>query len=248
MTKAALRYAPIALLLILWEFAARTGLVSNDVLPSFSSVLVRLWELCASGDMEIHVAASLLRVIAGVGLGIVAGSVLGFALAASAMAQKLINPSLTFLYPLPKSALIPVIIIWLGFGNSAQIAVIFLGCLLPIILGAYNGAKGVENTLIWSARSLGASIAETEWQVVMRVALPDLLAGIRVALALSFVLLISSEMVGAREGLGYLIAFLGDGGDYAGMFALAFVVTALGFAADRGYLALYRYLLRYREA
>ena len=82
----------------------------------------------------------------------------------------------------------------------------------------------------------------------MRVALPDLLAGIRVALALSFVLLISSEMVGAREGLGYLIAFLGDGGDYAGMFALAFVVTALGFAADRGYLALYRYLLRYREA
>ena len=67
MTKVALRYAPIALLLILWEFAARTGLVSNDVLPSFSSVLVRLWELCASGDMEIHVAASLLRVIAGVG-------------------------------------------------------------------------------------------------------------------------------------------------------------------------------------
>ena len=247
MTKVALRYAPIALLLILWEFAARTGLVSDDVLPSFSSVLVRLWELCASGDMEIHVAASLLRVVAGVGLSIVAGSVLGFALAASAMAQKLINPSLTFLYPLPKSALIPVIIIWLGFGNSAQIAVIFLGCLLPIILGAYNGAKGVENTLIWSARSLGASIAETEWQVVMRVALPDLLAGIRVALALSFVLLISSEMVGAREGLGYLIAFLGDGGDYAGMFALAFVVTALGFAADRGYLALYRYLLRYRE-
>jgi ABC-type nitrate/sulfonate/bicarbonate transport system permease component len=248
MTKVALRYAPIALLLILWEFAARTGLVSGDVLPSVSAVLVRLWELCASGNMEIHVAASLLRVVAGVGLGIVAGSVLGFALAASAMAQKLINPSLTFLYPLPKSALIPVIIIWLGFGNSAQIAVIFLGCLLPIILGAYNGAKGVENTLIWSARSLGASIAETEWQVVMRVALPDLLAGIRVALALSFVLLISSEMVGAREGLGYLIAFLGDGGDYAGMFALAFVVTALGFAADRGYLALYRYLLRYREA
>jgi ABC-type nitrate/sulfonate/bicarbonate transport system permease component len=247
-TKVALRYAPIALLLILWEFAARAGLVSEDVLPSVGAVLVRLWELSASGDMEIHVAASLLRVGGGVGLGIIIGSTLGFALAASAMAQKLINPSLTFLYPLPKSALIPVIIIWLGFGNAAQITVIFLGCLLPIILGAYNGARGVENTLIWSARSLGASIAETEWQVVMRVALPDLLAGIRVALALSFVLLISSEMVGAREGLGYLIAFLGDNGDYAGMFALAFVVTALGFAADRGYLALYRHLLRYREA
>jgi ABC-type nitrate/sulfonate/bicarbonate transport system permease component len=82
----------------------------------------------------------------------------------------------------------------------------------------------------------------------MRAALPDLAAGIRVALALSFVLLISAEMVGAREGMGYLIAFLGDNGDYAGMFAVTFVVAAIGFAADRGYLALANHLLRYREA
>jgi ABC-type nitrate/sulfonate/bicarbonate transport system permease component len=247
-TKLAIRYTPIALLLVMWELVSRTGLVSDEVLPAFSTVMERFWQLSRSGDMFAHVGASLLRVVSGLSLGIVSGSVLGFALAASTMAQKLVQPSLTFLYPLPKSALIPVIIIWLGFGHSAQIAVIFLGSLLPIILGAYNGARGVENALIWSARSLGASVAETEFQVVIRAALPDLLAGIRVALALSFVLLISSEMVGAREGMGYLIAFLGDGGDYAGMFAGAFVVTAIGFGADRGYLALYRYLLRYREA
>lgn len=247
MTKLAIRYAPIVLLLAVWELLARTGLVSEDVLPAFTTVLERLWQLCNNGEMLVHVGASLLRVISGLSLGIIVGSALGFALAASVMAQKLVQPSLTFLYPLPKSALIPVIIIWLGFGHSAQIAVIFLGCLLPIILGAYNGARGVENTLVWSARSLGASVAETEWQVVIRAALPELLSGIRVALALSFVLLISSEMVGAREGIGYLISFLGDGGDYAGMFAGTFVVTAIGFAADRGYLALYRYLLRYRE-
>ena len=248
MTKLAVRYTPIVLLLVMWELASRTGLVSEDVLPAFSTVMERFWQLCSSGDMFVHVGASLLRVISGLTLGIIVGSILGFALAASVMAQKLVQPSLTFLYPLPKSALIPVIIIWLGFGHSAQIAVIFLGSLLPIILGAYNGAKGVENTLVWSARSLGASMVETEWQVVMRSALPDLLTGIRVALALSFVLLISSEMVGAREGMGYLIAFLGDGGDYAGMFAGTFIVTTIGFAADRGYLALFHYLLRYREA
>jgi ABC-type nitrate/sulfonate/bicarbonate transport system permease component len=247
-TDVAVRYAPIALLLAAWELAARTGLVSQDVLPAFSSVLIRFWELCADGEMPIHVGASLLRVSAGLGLSIIAGGALGFALAASVVAQKLVQPSLTFLYPLPKSALIPVIIIWLGFGHSAQVAVIFLGCLLPIILGAYNGAKGVESTLVWSARSLGATVVETEWQVIMRAALPDLLAGIRVALALSFVLLVSSEMIGAREGMGYLIAFLGDNGDYAGMFAATFVITAIGFAADRGYLAVYRHLLRYREA
>ncbi len=248
MTKLAVRYTPIVLLLVMWELASRTGLVSEDVLPAFSTVMERFWQLCSSGDMFVHVGASLLRVFSGLTLGIIVGSALGFALAASEMAQKLVQPSLTFLYPLPKSALIPVIIIWLGFGHSAQIAVIFLGSLLPIILGAYNGAKGVENTLVWSARSLGATVVETEWQVVMRSALPDLLTGIRVALALSFVLLISSEMVGSREGMGYLIAFLGDGGDYAGMFAGTFIVTTIGFAADRGYLALFHYLLRYREA
>jgi len=244
----AVRYAPIVMLIALWELSSRTGLVADDVLPAFSTVIERLWQLSASGEMLTHVGASLLRAASGLGLAITIGSGLGFALAASALAQRLIQPSLTFLYPLPKSALIPVIIIWLGFGHAAQVAVIFLGCLLPIILGAYNGARSAENTLIWSARSLGANAVETEWHVIIPAALPDLLAGIRVALALSFVLLISSEMVGAQRGMGFLISFLGDGGDYAGMFASAFVVTAIGFAADRGYLAVYRYLLRYREA
>ena len=243
-----IRYLPIVLLFALWEFVARVGLVSQDVLPAFSTVMVRLWQLTADGELFVHVGDSLFRVVSGLSLSIVVGSILGFGLASSALAQKLVQPSLTFLYPLPKSALIPVILIWFGFGHSAQIAVIFLGCLLPIILGAYNGAKGVENTLVWSARSLGASLIETEWQVIIRAALPDLLAGIRVALALSFVLLISSEMIGARRGMGFLIAFLGDSGDYAGMFAVTFIVTAIGFAADRGYLALYRHLLRYRDA
>lgn len=248
MKSAAIRYAPIVLLIALWEFCSRTGLVAEDVLPAFSTVIERLWQLSGSGEMLSHVGASLLRAASGLSLAVVVGSGLGFALAASATAQRLIQPSLTFLYPLPKSALIPVIIIWLGFGHAAQVAVIFLGCLLPIILGAYNGARGAENTLIWSARSLGANAIETEWHVIIPAALPDLLAGIRVALALSFVLLISSEMVGAQRGMGFLISFLGDGGDYAGMFASAFVVTAIGFAADRGYLAIYHYLLRYREA
>jgi NitT/TauT family transport system permease protein len=244
----AMRYAPIVLLIAVWEFASRTGLVSDDVLPAFSTVMVRLWQLTMSGEMGSHVTASLLRAASGLGLAIIFGSVLGFGLAASRLAQRLVQPSLTFLYPVPKSALIPVIIIWLGFGHSAQIAVIFLGCLLPIVLGAYNGAKGAENTLIWSARSLGANAVETELHVIIPAALPELLAGIRVALALSFVLLISSEMIGAQHGMGFLISFLGEGGDYAGMFASAFVVTAIGFAADRGYLAIYHYLLRYREA
>jgi NitT/TauT family transport system permease protein len=102
--------------------------------------------------------------------------------------------------------------------------------------------------LVWSARSLGASPNETVFRVVVRAALPEIFAGIRVALALSFVLLVSVEMVGARQGMGFLISSLGEMGDYSGMFAVILTLVAIGFVADRMYLSFQQYMLRWREA
>lgn len=246
--RTAIRYAPIAILLLVWEFASRSGLVSAQTLPSLGSIFSYWWHLLTDGDLATHAATSLYRESAGLFLSISVGVTIGILMAVSKTTQRFIQPFITFLYPLPKSALIPVIIIWFGLGNSAQIAVIFMGCLLPIVLGSFNGANGTERTLVWSARSLGASTPLTVWHVVIRSALPEILAGIRVALALSFVLLVSAEMIGARSGMGYLISFLGDAGEYAGMFAVIFTVILFGFAADRFYLWLAAYLLRWREA
>jgi NitT/TauT family transport system permease protein len=158
-----------------------------------------------------------------------------------------LGPIVEIFYPLPKSALIPVTALWLGFGDASKILLIFLGCMLPVTIGAYNGARGAEQVLVWSARCMGASRLRTLWDVVVPSALPELLNGIRTALALSFILLVSSELIVARQGLGYLIGYLGDGGNYAGMFAVTVIVAALGFAADRGYMALTRRILAWRE-
>ena len=117
-------------------------------------------------------------------------------------------------YPLPKSALIPVTVIWLGFGDGSKILLIFLGCMIPVTIGAYNGARGSEQVLVWSARSMGASRLRMMWDVVMPSALPELLNGIRTALALSFILLVSSELIVAQQGFGYLIGYLGANGSY----------------------------------
>ena len=111
-----------------------------------------------------------------------------------------------------KSALIPVTVIWLGFGNGSKILLIFLGCMIPVTIGAFNGARSSEQTLVWSARSMGANRLRMLWDVVLPSAMPELLNGIRTALALSFILLVSSELIVAREGLGYLIGFLGANG------------------------------------
>jgi ABC-type nitrate/sulfonate/bicarbonate transport system permease component len=128
-----------------------------------------------------------------------------------------------------------VTVLWLGFGDGSKILLIFLGCMLPVTLAAYNGARSCEQALVWSARSLGASRLRVLWDVVLPSAVPELANGIRTALALTFVLLVSSELIVARAGLGYLIGFLGEGGVYDAMFAVVLVVAFLGFFADRLY-------------
>ena len=145
------------------------------------------------------------------------------------------SPLVEMFYPMPKSALIPVTVIWLGFGDGSKILLIFLGCMLPVTIGAFNGARGSDQALVWSARSMGASRLRMLWDVVVPSAMPELLNGIRTALALSFILLVSSELIVARQGFGYLIGFLGANGTYDAMFAVVLTVAFLGFAADRVY-------------
>src|SRR6266702_8074905 len=128
-----------------------------------------------------------------------------------------LSPLVEMFYPMPKSALIPVTVIWLGFGDGSKILLIFLGCMLPITIGAFNGARGSDRVLVWSARSMGASRLRVLRDVVLPSAMPELLNGIRTALALSFVLLVSSELIVAQKGLGYLIGFLGASGTYDAM-------------------------------
>lgn len=246
--KTAARYLPLVLLLGAWESASRLGWVPESLLPSLSGVVALWWRLLGEGELFTHGGASLLRAAAGLVLSIVVGTALGILMSWSRPLRRALQPLVGILYPLPKSALIPILMIWLGIGHLSKVAVIFLGCLLPVVLGSFNGANGVDRTLIWSAQSLGAARGAILREVVIPAALPDILSGIRIALALSFVLLVSSEMLAAREGLGFLISFLGEAGNYEGMFAAVFTVIGLGFAADRGYLAVVRWALRWREA
>ena len=240
------RYTPLLLLAVAWEAVSRLGVVSPAALPPLDNVAAAWFDLAASGDLWTNGVASITRGAAGLGLAIVCGSAIGVLMAWYLPVRVVINPIVQFFYPMPKTALIPVMVLWLGFGDASKVVVIFIGCMLPVTLSAFNGARGAEQVLIWSARSLGASRARVLWEVVLPSALPELLSGIRTALAFAFVLLVASELIVARRGLGYMIGFLGDGGVYDAMFAVVMTVAALGFAADRGYLMLMRRVLAWR--
>lgn len=241
------RYSPLALLAVCWEGASRLGIVSTLALPPLSEVLAAWFRLLMGGDLWLNAAASLYRGGAGLALSVVIGGALGIAMAWWRPLRVLVNPLVEAFYPVPKSALIPITALWLGFGDGSKILLIFLGCMIPVTIGAFNGARSSEQVLVWSARSLGASRLRTLWDVVVPSALPELLNGIRTALALSFVLLVSAELIVARMGLGYMIGFLGEGGVYDAMFAMVLTVAFLGFVADRVYVVLMKRVLQWRE-
>ena len=179
---------------------------------------------------------------------IVAGIVSGLAMARYRPVRVLLNPLMQALYPMPKSALIPLTIMWIGLGDASKITLIFIGCLLPVVVSTYNAARGVDEILLWSARGLGASEGEMLREVIFPAALPEILNGVRTALALSFILLVAGELIIANNGIGYLIDTLGEDGDLAAMFAAVLVISAIGFVADRVFVLFTARVLRWRDA
>src|SRR5215468_11028842 len=199
---ASFRYLPIVILLALWQVSSDLGWVSTAVLPPLTAVFDAGVRLIEGDDFWGNAGASLYRGGMGLLLAIVIGAVLGIGMAWWRPVRAILSPIVEIFYPLPKSALIPVTALWLGFGDASKILLIFLGCMLPVTIGAFNGARGADQVLVWSARSMGASRVRMPWNVVGPSALPEILNGIRTALALSFILLVSSELIVARQGFG----------------------------------------------
>lgn len=240
-------YSPLLILALIWEVMARTGVLPADLGPSPWQTLQALSILYAEGDLLIHAGISFWREFTGFLASCVLGTALGVSMARIDWVRTVFRPLVTFLYPMPKSALIPLLLLWFGIGHMSKIAAIFLGCLLPIVTSSFNGARGVNPQLIWSAQSLGTSNTAILWKIVLPAALPDILSGIRIALSLSWLLLVSAELLISRSGLGYLISYTGESGDYPSMFAAILTVVCIGFLADRIFLHTIRWVMRYTD-
>lgn len=247
MKAVALRYLPLLILGGIWELLPRLGLVDRMQLPPPSDVAVAWLALLQSGDLVANGASSLAVLAQALALSIVVGISLGVMMARSTLVEDIFGPLLKSLYPVPKSALIPIMIIWFGLGAASKVASVFLGCLLPIVTSTFYGARGVERMLIWSAQAVGARPASVIRDVVLPAAMPDILAGIRNAIAIGFILLVSSELLIGQRGIGYLISFLGESGSYDAMFAAILTISLAGFLADRAFVALMKRTLRWRQ-
>lgn len=236
-THGLLRLLPLMMLFAAWQAASSSGLLPKSLMPSFGAVIASLAGMIGTGEIFPHTWASLARAGAGFGIASLVGVTLGVLMARIRRVQLAVEPILLLIYPVPKPALIPLFMIWLGIGDFSKIAVIALACLVPIVIATFNGASSVDTVLLWSARARGTSERRLLWRVVLPAALPQIAAGVRSAIAIAIIVLVSSEFISSQAGLGYLIfAYGGVGADDA-MLAVVLYLAVLGYLLDRLYVA-----------
>lgn len=235
-----MKTAPLLLVIALWQGASMSGLLPAAVLPSFFAVAVAFLSLVKSGQIFPETAASFLRAGSGLLIGIVCGTAVGLAMARVRAVQRAVEPILLSIYPVPKPALIPLFMVWLGIGDLSKITVIALSCLVPVMVSAFNGARSVDEVLLWSARARGTPEHRLWWRVILPAALPQVATGVRAAIAIALIVMVSSEFISAERGLGYLIFTYGGVGADEAMLAVVLYLAAIGFLIDRVYVAALR--------
>lgn len=240
---AAASLAVIGAVVAAWQLLAQARLLPA-FLVSPAAVAGQLVALAVSGELVRHAAASLYRSVAGLALGAGGGVALGLVAGVARPVAAFFDPLVALTYPVPKVALLPVLIVWFGISDLSKIMVIAISCFYPCFIAALYGARATHPTWVWAAQSMGARPARTFLRVVLPAAAPQIFSGLRVALALSFILMLASEMIGSsnRTGLGFLILAADASGRFDLMFAAIAAIAALGFGADRALLGLRRIL------
>ncbi|WP_042420506.1 ABC transporter permease [Streptacidiphilus anmyonensis] len=195
----------IVALLALWEIAPRAGLVDSTFLPPFSVVAGDWWTLATNGQLWANTEASLVRSLSGFGLAVLVGVPLGLLIGWYRPVAALLGPLLELFRNTAALALLPVFILLLGIGETSKIAIVLYACTWPILLNTISAVREVDPTLLRLARSMDLSAPRIFQKVILPAAVPTIFTGIRLAGAVSILVLVAAEMVGAKAGLGYLI-------------------------------------------
>jgi NitT/TauT family transport system permease protein len=192
-------------LLSVWEAAPRLGLIDSVFLPPFSEVIAAGWQLAQSGELYEDVSASLLRALSGFLISVVLIVPLGLVVGWYSRLGNLLNQFIEICRNTAPLALLPVFILLLGIGELSKITMVVYSCAWPLLLNTIAAVKQVDLLLVKSARTMGATPQQLFRKVILPASLPTIFVGIRLASASAMLVLVASEMVGAKAGLGYLI-------------------------------------------
>lgn len=224
-------FSPI-LVFIIWEGLSRTGMIPSEILPPFTTSLYNSFQLVASGEFSKHLLASFYRWAIGFSISLVLSIPIGIYMARSKRVYNFLDPLLTLTYPVPKAAMIPILMLWMGAGDLSKVTVIVIGCFIPLVISAYHGAQGVEISLIWSAKAMGMGERSILFRIILLASLPTIFSGIRMALAISLIVVLGSEMIARQSGLGYYLFNSLEMGFYETTYSVLIIISGIGLLLD----------------
>jgi NitT/TauT family transport system permease protein len=232
-------------LLVVWQLASLA--LNSDSFPTALESIRAIPSLLADPETLINFAASLRRMAIGFGVAVAFSIPLGLLMGRTRAIASFFNPLLMVIYPVPKAALMPIIMLWLGVGDLAKMLVIFLGVSLPVIYHSFAGAKAVEEKMLWSGAAMGLSAAQRLTRIVLPAALPEVLTGCRTGLVLALITMVTSEMIARQSGAGNILFNALDMGQYNTVFAMIVIIGGLGICLDAAFESVRRRLVRWSD-
>ena len=232
-------------LLAIWQAASL--MLSTDSFPTAIEAVRAVPSILGDRESVINILDSLRRMAVAFAAALLFAIPLGLMMGRSRLVASFFNPLLMITYPVPKAALMPIIMLWLGVGDLAKMLVIFLGVSLPVIYHSFQGAKAVEEKMLWSGAAMGLSAPQRMIRIVLPAALPEILTGCRTGLVLALITMVTSEMIARQSGAGNILFNSLDMGQYDTVYAMIIIIGAMGIGLDAAFEKLRSRLVRWSE-
>jgi len=227
-------------LLLLLELATRGGWVNPVLVPPPTAVAQRVLAVVAAGSFLAPLGRTMFLLVVAYAIGCVLGIGLGVLMGRFRPVHGLLEPLVEVLRPLPKPALLPPLMLFLGLGDTMKITAVALGVFFPVLINTIQGVRGVDPVMVDTARTFQHSRAAVLWKVVLPSAMPLVLAGMRIALGIALVLVVVAEMMAGTGGIGYLIIDLQRSFRIVDMYAWVVILAVLGYALNEVFVRIER--------
>lgn len=234
-------------LIVLAEIGTQTGFITSLTLPKPSDVLQTFIDLYNSGLLFTHAVPSLTRLAVGSAMGISMGIMVGVMIGLFSYVRAGLVPLVAAIFPIPKIALLPLFVIWFGIDEGSKYALIALGTFTPTVVATYGAVDNVDRTLIRMGQSFGLSWMSIVRKIVLPGAMPGILSGLRISLAIGIILLVAAEMLGAEHGIGAYILEAGSLYDLERLFVGVTLLSILGVVVSMAIGVIERRVLRWRS-
>ncbi|TWS99835.1 ABC transporter permease [Reyranella sp. CPCC 100927] len=237
---------PVAVL-ALWQILSQLGVISARYVPSPAQIFQTGWQLILTGELLIDVAASLYRLAIGFALGAIPGILIGMVMGLNRFVRAMLDPLIAAIYPVPKIALLPLLMLFFGIGDGSKIAVVAVAVFFLVAINTTVGVMGIDRVYLDVARNFATPWPKLFRRVILPGALPTIFAGLRISLGVAFIVLVSAEFVASRAGIGFLIWTSWQTLVIDNMFVGIIAITVLGLLASFVLKELERHLIPWRS-